>query len=300
MAVEQVRHSSAGRAELASLRQRADELEPRLREAEAERIRRSVIGPLAEATGESAHVGGGEPGDGDPGGPAGPARAPPSCCGASRATRPRCAPLTGSRRSYRRQPPRCRTSPPATRRSGSHELRAAPGAGPGPDPEPAQRALPGHQRRAADRLARRGAAGTPADGAVPLRRLATQAVLRRQPRRDRVHATPRTQTAFLTGATRMSASRSRCSTTAGSASTPGFCTDRLATVFRAGQEPFVAPSGGRMDEIIRAVRDCPSGALSYALDGVEARDGGRPPRHARAGDRGVQGRAVPDHRRASR
>ena len=52
----------------------------------------------------------------------------------------------------------------------------------------------------------------------------------------------------------------------------GFCTDRLATVFRAGQEPFVAPSGGRMDEIIRAVRDCPSGALSYAIDGVEARD----------------------------
>jgi CDGSH-type Zn-finger protein len=51
----------------------------------------------------------------------------------------------------------------------------------------------------------------------------------------------------------------------------GFCTDRLNTVFRQGQEPFVAPSGGRMDEIIRAVRDCPSGALSYAIDGVEAR-----------------------------
>jgi CDGSH-type Zn-finger protein/truncated hemoglobin YjbI len=51
----------------------------------------------------------------------------------------------------------------------------------------------------------------------------------------------------------------------------GFCTDRLATVFRVKQEPFVAPSGGRMDEIIRAVRDCPSGALSYAIDGVEAR-----------------------------
>ena len=33
-----------------------------------------------------------------------------------------------------------------------------------------------------------------------------------------------------------------------------------------------APSGGRMDEIIRAVRDCPSGALSYAIDGVEARE----------------------------
>jgi CDGSH-type Zn-finger protein/truncated hemoglobin YjbI/ferredoxin len=51
----------------------------------------------------------------------------------------------------------------------------------------------------------------------------------------------------------------------------GLCTDRLATVFRLGTEPFVAPSGGRMDEIIRAVRDCPSGALSYAVDGVEAR-----------------------------
>ena len=51
----------------------------------------------------------------------------------------------------------------------------------------------------------------------------------------------------------------------------GFCTDRLSTVFEAGGEPFVHPSGGRMDEIIRAVRDCPSGALSYAIDGVEAR-----------------------------
>ena len=52
----------------------------------------------------------------------------------------------------------------------------------------------------------------------------------------------------------------------------GFCTDRLPTVFHAKTEPFVTPSGGRMDEIIRAVRDCPSGALSFAIDGVEARD----------------------------
>ena len=52
----------------------------------------------------------------------------------------------------------------------------------------------------------------------------------------------------------------------------GFCTDRLPVAFRAGQEPFVAPSGGRMDEIIRAVRDCPSGALSFATDGTEDRD----------------------------
>jgi truncated hemoglobin YjbI/CDGSH-type Zn-finger protein/uncharacterized Fe-S cluster protein YjdI len=52
----------------------------------------------------------------------------------------------------------------------------------------------------------------------------------------------------------------------------GLCTDRLATVFHQAQEPFITPSGGRMDEIIRAVRDCPSGALSYAIDGREARD----------------------------
>jgi CDGSH-type Zn-finger protein/truncated hemoglobin YjbI len=61
----------------------------------------------------------------------------------------------------------------------------------------------------------------------------------------------------------------------------GFCTDRLNTVFHS-EGQFVTPSGGRMDEIIRAVRDCPSGALSFAMDGVEARpqvdwDGERAP-----------------------
>jgi len=50
----------------------------------------------------------------------------------------------------------------------------------------------------------------------------------------------------------------------------GFCTSRLPTAFRAGAEPFVAPSGGRMDELIRAARACPSGALSFAVDGHEA------------------------------
>jgi CDGSH-type Zn-finger protein/truncated hemoglobin YjbI len=51
----------------------------------------------------------------------------------------------------------------------------------------------------------------------------------------------------------------------------GFCTDRLNTVFHT-EGAFVSPSGGRMDDIIRAVRDCPSGALSFGVDGVEARD----------------------------
>ena len=52
----------------------------------------------------------------------------------------------------------------------------------------------------------------------------------------------------------------------------GLCSDRVATAFRTKEEPFVAPSGARMDELVRAVRDCPSGALSLAFDRVEARD----------------------------
>jgi CDGSH-type Zn-finger protein/truncated hemoglobin YjbI len=60
----------------------------------------------------------------------------------------------------------------------------------------------------------------------------------------------------------------------------GFCTDRLNSVFHVGEETFATPNGARMDEIIRAVRACPSGALSYALGGIEIRDGvdqARPP-----------------------
>jgi CDGSH-type Zn-finger protein len=53
----------------------------------------------------------------------------------------------------------------------------------------------------------------------------------------------------------------------------GFCTDRLTSVFHVGDERFVTPNGARMDEVIRAVRACPSGALSYTLGSVEVRDG---------------------------
>ncbi len=60
----------------------------------------------------------------------------------------------------------------------------------------------------------------------------------------------------------------------------GFCTDRLPTVFRTDKEPFVAPAGGRIDEILRAGRDCPSGALSATIDDgdpVGRSDSGREP-----------------------
>jgi CDGSH-type Zn-finger protein/truncated hemoglobin YjbI len=60
----------------------------------------------------------------------------------------------------------------------------------------------------------------------------------------------------------------------------GFCTDRLPTVFRTDKEPFVAAAGGRVDEIVRAGLDCPSGALSattYAGDPVGRSDSARRP-----------------------
>lgn len=47
----------------------------------------------------------------------------------------------------------------------------------------------------------------------------------------------------------------------------GFCTDRLASVFHLGQEPFVSPSGARADRILQAIDKCPSGALGLELDG---------------------------------
>jgi len=48
----------------------------------------------------------------------------------------------------------------------------------------------------------------------------------------------------------------------------GFCTDRLGSVFHLGREPFVTPSGARFDDIVRAARRCPSGAIGAGVDGA--------------------------------
>jgi len=48
------------------------------------------------------------------------------------------------------------------------------------------------------------------------------------------------------------------------------CSDNLAAVFKYGSEPWIDPDAGSVEAIIDAVRKCPSGALSYALDDVEA------------------------------
>lgn len=52
----------------------------------------------------------------------------------------------------------------------------------------------------------------------------------------------------------------------------GRCTDTLSSVFKLGQEPWIDPGGAAADEIVAAIERCPSGALSYSIDGVEHRD----------------------------
>ena len=57
----------------------------------------------------------------------------------------------------------------------------------------------------------------------------------------------------------------------------GHCTDRLKNVFRMNAEPWIDPDAAAVDEIIATIRKCPSGALSYAVDGVEAQPPARQP-----------------------
>jgi CDGSH-type Zn-finger protein len=55
------------------------------------------------------------------------------------------------------------------------------------------------------------------------------------------------------------------------------CSDNLAAVFRYGAEPWIDPDGAAIEAIIDTVRKCPSGALSYAIDGIEAQPAERAP-----------------------
>jgi len=57
----------------------------------------------------------------------------------------------------------------------------------------------------------------------------------------------------------------------------GFCTDQLSSVFRMGTEPWIDADGASIEEVKAAVDACPSGALSYTIDGVEHRDHGGEP-----------------------
>ena len=52
----------------------------------------------------------------------------------------------------------------------------------------------------------------------------------------------------------------------------GRCTDGLDSVFKYKTEPWIDPAGGAIERIIETIRSCPSGALSYTLDGVDGAD----------------------------
>jgi len=54
----------------------------------------------------------------------------------------------------------------------------------------------------------------------------------------------------------------------------GFCTDRLPSVFRMKQEPWIDPDGAPKTEVIETIRACPSGAISYTEDGALHSGGG--------------------------
>jgi glutamate synthase domain-containing protein 2/CDGSH-type Zn-finger protein len=57
----------------------------------------------------------------------------------------------------------------------------------------------------------------------------------------------------------------------------GYCTDNLPSVFIRGKEPWIDPNGASAEEIVRVIKMCPSGALSYTKDGVLYKDQDREP-----------------------
>lgn len=57
----------------------------------------------------------------------------------------------------------------------------------------------------------------------------------------------------------------------------GFCTDNLASVFRLNTQPWIDPDGANIEAIIDTIEECPSGALSYSIQGVEHPDQEREP-----------------------
>jgi CDGSH-type Zn-finger protein len=59
-----------------------------------------------------------------------------------------------------------------------------------------------------------------------------------------------------------------------------FCVNELPSVFRLGERPWIDPDGAEPERIIEVIEKCPSGALSYSVDGVEHRDQNREPRVA--------------------
>jgi CDGSH-type Zn-finger protein len=57
----------------------------------------------------------------------------------------------------------------------------------------------------------------------------------------------------------------------------GVCTERLASVWRMGTEPWIDPDGAGVDAVIETIKLCPSGALSYSIGDTEYRRQDRHP-----------------------
>ena len=51
-----------------------------------------------------------------------------------------------------------------------------------------------------------------------------------------------------------------------------YCAHDLPSVFREKERPWIEPDGAAVDETVKTIKECPSGALSYSIDGVEYRD----------------------------
>jgi CDGSH-type Zn-finger protein len=52
----------------------------------------------------------------------------------------------------------------------------------------------------------------------------------------------------------------------------GECVNNLSSVFRLDVKPWIDPNGATAEEIMRTIRKCPSGALSYSIEGAEHED----------------------------
>jgi CDGSH-type Zn-finger protein len=55
------------------------------------------------------------------------------------------------------------------------------------------------------------------------------------------------------------------------------CTDKFKSVFKHGEEPWIVPDGDTKEKVMEFVRQCPSGALSYSVDGDKMEDEKREP-----------------------
>lgn len=55
------------------------------------------------------------------------------------------------------------------------------------------------------------------------------------------------------------------------------CVNNLPSVFRPNERPWIVPDNAGAEEVVEVIKKCPSGALSYKLDGVLHRDFGHKP-----------------------